>query len=423
MSPGLTLAYLASAALAFVVAAGALPWLASDLAGHYYHPRVLALTHTITLGWITLTIMGASHQLIPTVLQRPLWSPGLARWQLPIMIVGVAGMVAHFWIAELPGLVWAAALVTVGIAGHVLNIGVTLAGVRPWSFAAVMFAFALLGIAATAAAGLALALDHVVAFLPLPFFPRLHAHFHLALLGWVLPMTLGVSARVYPMFLLASAPAPASMKLQAAGVLVGAPLVVAGILDHPVAEFIGALAVITAAGAHLVSVAGMARTRRRRELDWGLRFVLTGAAFLPPAALLGLAFSLGVASGPRLGLAYGTLVLGGWVSLTIVGMLLKIVPFLVWYRQYAGLAGRVAVPTLGQLSVPRGEGLTYALLTGGMVALVAGLAVGDFTAIRVAGAVVASGALLLVATLARILGHLRPRRDRAPYAQAAGRAR
>jgi hypothetical protein len=64
-SPGLTLAYLASVALAFAVAACSLPWLASDLAGHYYHPRVLALTHTITLAWITLTIMGASFQFDP----------------------------------------------------------------------------------------------------------------------------------------------------------------------------------------------------------------------------------------------------------------------------------------------------------------------------------------------------------------------
>ena len=124
--------------------------------------------------------------------------------------------------------------------------------------------------------------------------------------------------------------------------------------------------------------------------------------------LLGLAFSLGVASGPRLGLAYATLVLGGWASLTIVGMLLKIVPFLVWYRQYAGLAGRVPVPTLGQLSTRRGERLAYLLLTGGRIALVAGLARGEVTVIRAAGVAVSSGALVFVGTLARVLGHLLP---------------
>jgi hypothetical protein len=80
----LPLAYLGAAAAAFVAAMAALPWLAPELGGHYYHPRVLALTHAITLGWITMSILGASYQLIPIVLQRPLWSERLARWQLGV---------------------------------------------------------------------------------------------------------------------------------------------------------------------------------------------------------------------------------------------------------------------------------------------------------------------------------------------------
>jgi hypothetical protein len=58
-SPTLPLGFLGVAALAFVAAGCALPWLAVDLTGHYYHPHILALTHTLTLGWITLTILGA----------------------------------------------------------------------------------------------------------------------------------------------------------------------------------------------------------------------------------------------------------------------------------------------------------------------------------------------------------------------------
>src|SRR5215510_16152886 len=96
VSPMLPLSYLATAAAAFVLAALAVPWLAPALAGHYYQPRVLALTHTVTLGWITLTIMGASYQLVPVVLGRPIWSERMARWQLAVLAVAVAGMVAHF---------------------------------------------------------------------------------------------------------------------------------------------------------------------------------------------------------------------------------------------------------------------------------------------------------------------------------------
>ena len=73
-------------------------------------------------------------------------------------------------------------------------------------------------------------------------------------------------------------------------------------------------------------------------------------------------------------LAYAVLVLGGWVSLTIAGMMLKIVPFLVWYRAYSPRVGREPVPTLAQLSWPRVEGVAYVLLTGGVIGLAGAVA-------------------------------------------------
>ena len=106
----LPLRYLVAAAIAFLVATGGVSWLASELAGHYYHPRIMALTHTVALGWITLAIVGASYQLIPIVLERPLWSERLARWQFWILVLSIAGMVGHFYLGTWLGLLAAAAL-------------------------------------------------------------------------------------------------------------------------------------------------------------------------------------------------------------------------------------------------------------------------------------------------------------------------
>ena len=98
LSPLIPLGYFACAAGAFVAGALGTAWLAPELTGHYYHPQVLALTHTITLGWITMAIMGATYQLVPVVLERPIWSERIARWQLVIVAVAVTGMVAHFYL-------------------------------------------------------------------------------------------------------------------------------------------------------------------------------------------------------------------------------------------------------------------------------------------------------------------------------------
>ena len=124
-STALPLPYLLTAVAAFVLACAAVPRLAGELAGHYYHPHVAALAHTVTLGWITLSIMGASYQLIPIVLERPVWSERLGRWQFWVVTLGIAGMVAHFYIGRWPGLLMAAAMVGAGAAMHQVNSAMT----------------------------------------------------------------------------------------------------------------------------------------------------------------------------------------------------------------------------------------------------------------------------------------------------------
>ncbi len=405
-SPTLPLRYLLGAAVAFVLAALGVPWLSGELAAHYYHPRVVALTHMVALGWITLTVMGASYQLIPLVLERPLWSERLARWQFVIFVGGVIGMVAHFWIARWNGLVWAAGVVGLGMTAHVVNVGLSLRGIPRWTFTARCFALALVGLAGTVLFGLTLGANRLWGFFAGDLLATLHAHFHLALLGWIAPVVVGVSARVYPMFLLAPEPSGWPGRLQLWGLGLGVPAVVAGLLVEPVLLVPGALAVGAALGAHATWVLRMVRARKRPTLDWGLRFALTGTACLVPAAALGLAFAGSLLGGPRAALAYAVLALGGWVSLTIVGMMLEIVPFLVWFRVYGPRVGKEPVPTLAQLSWPPMERLAYALLTGGVLALAGGVAAGARAWIGVAGAAVAAGAVGFVATLVRTVLHL-----------------
>ncbi|HEU4369377.1 MAG TPA: hypothetical protein VFV05_14235 [Methylomirabilota bacterium] len=408
-SPMLPLAYLATAAAAFVLAALALPGLAPELAGHYYQPRILALTHTVTLGWITLTIMGASYQIVPIVLGQAIWSERLARWQLGLTAIGVCGMVAHFFLAEWSGLVWAAGLVTLGVAAHLVNAGLAVRGLARWTFTPRLVALAHVGLGLTTLFGVLLSVDKLgTRVLPGSLFANLHAHAHLALLGWVLPMVIGVAARVYPMFLLAREPAGWPGRAQLWGLALGVPATVAGILGSRVLLVAGALAVAAAVMAHLAWVLEMMRGRKRPTLDWGLRFVLTGALALVPATGLGLALALDLLAGPRVALAYAALALGGWASLTIAGMMLKIVPFLVWYRVYAPRAGREPVPTLPDLAWPAVERLAWALLTAGFAALPVALWLGEPLGIRAAGVVVAAGALAYAATLARVLHHLLP---------------
>jgi hypothetical protein len=404
----LPLTYLLTAAAAFLLAALAVPWLAVELAGHYYQPRILALTHTLTLGWITLSIMGASYQLIPIVLERPVWSERLARWQYVVFVAGTIGVVGHFFIAEWSGFVWGAGLLTLATAAHVLNAALSVRGLRRWTFTARLVVLALGGFMLTAIFGCVLGMSHVHRMLPGSFFSTLHAHVHLALLGWVLPMVIGVAARVYPLFLLAQEPGGRGGTVQLWGLVLGVPATVLGLVLESRLVLLGAIAVAAALVAHLAWIVAMVRGRRRPALDWGLRFVLAGAVFLVPAAALGLALAADALAGPRWALAYAVVGFGGWASLTIAGMMLKIVPFLVWYRAYAPSVGRAPVPTLAQLGWPVAEGVAFALLVAGMGVLAAAVALGDATWIRAAGVALAAGAAMFAAALVRVVHHLLP---------------
>ncbi len=405
-SAALPLSYLLTAAGAFLLATLAVPLLADELAGFYYHPSVVALTHTVTLGWITLTIMGASFRLVPIVLERKIWSERLAICQFWIMTAGVAGMVAHFWLGRWNGLAWSAGVVGIGVVCYLVNLGLSLRPLPRWSATAQLFVLALAGLLATLVFGLLLALDRNRPFLPGPFFGTLHAHFHLAFLGWASAMMLGVAARILPMFLLVEEPKGPGVKIQVWGLAIGVPGLTLSLLTESRLLPVAALAVAAAGAAFLVQTLRMVRRRRRPRLDWGLTFVLTGAAFLVPTAALGLGFAFGGLSDPHLAAAYVVLGLGGWTSLSMVGMLLKIVPFLVWFRAYGGRAGREPVPTLAQLSWRAVEGVSYWLLTGGVIVLALATARADPIGIRLAGVALAAGTLAFLATLIRAVRHL-----------------
>ncbi len=71
-------------------------FLRTDLANdHYFYPPTLAITHIMALGWGTMIILGASHQLLPVLIEGKLDSDKLAYATfgftsigIPILVIG-----------------------------------------------------------------------------------------------------------------------------------------------------------------------------------------------------------------------------------------------------------------------------------------------------------------------------------------------
>ena len=186
-----TVAY-ASLSLAFAVV-GVAPRAAG---GFFYHARLLGIVHLITIGWITCVILGCLYAAVPSRLgfERPIrWTDCCAFVSL---LIGLIGMVAHFWIEEYGGMAWSGLMVLCGIAFVVRRVW---SGVwRSTHPARLPLLLGMANILAAGSVGVLLGFDKVHHFLPGYVISNVLAHAHLAALGWASMMTLGLASSLEP---------------------------------------------------------------------------------------------------------------------------------------------------------------------------------------------------------------------------------
>lgn len=385
----------------WVLGALGLVWVAPDLArGAFSLPRVAAVTHLFTLGWITTSILGALYQFLPVALRVPIRSQRLAHLTLllyaPGLLLFVAALAGGMQRPMLAGV----ALFAVGLLLFLGNLAATLARApeRNLTWWALVGAAAFLLV--TVVLGASLAGNLRWNYLGADRFLALGVHLHVALFGWVLLVMVGVAQRLLPMFLLSHGarewPARLALTLLAGGVA----LLVA--LHHALTPaLVAGIAILIGAGvlAFVAQAALFFRHKKKPTLDAGLRLAATGLGFL----LLGMALAPAVLvqglAAPRLATAYGTALVLGAVSLFVAGHYYKIVPFLVWYHRFGMLVGKRPVPRVADLYAPTPANLAAALLGGGALGLVAGTLAGTPALARVAALVFALGAGVVAAQM------------------------
>jgi hypothetical protein len=259
----LPLLYFSFAHLCLASALGALALFPRSFAGFFYHPRMLAAVHLVTLGWITSHILGALYMIAPMALQTRLRTTRTDTVAFWIYAVGVSGMVAHFWIAETSGMLWAAPLViaTVILVGWRTLVALRVSPISAGTKLHYRLAFA--NVAAAGGLGMLLGIHRLRPFLDGEPLSNLSAHAHLAALGWAVMTVFGSAHRLLPM-MLPSAPPPPSMTWPGAVLLeIGAAGLVFCFLTG--GGPLGLFAVITASSVvwFLAIVVWMFRHRRR----------------------------------------------------------------------------------------------------------------------------------------------------------------
>ena len=182
------------ATLSFACGIAAAPWVVGAVAGYFYQSSVLAVVHTLALGWITAAIMGVIYSYVPALTRRTLPYPRLLMPQFVLYVIGASGMVSHFALGSWSG-IWSAALVVIA------SVVLFAANIFPllWPQVAcgvvesgIFIALCFLLIAATL--GFLLALDKSYGFLGGSVISNLASHAHLAAIGWVTRLAAPVRA-------------------------------------------------------------------------------------------------------------------------------------------------------------------------------------------------------------------------------------
>lgn len=379
-------------------------WIAPELsAGQYLSPHVAGITHLFTLGWLTTTIFGALCQLLPVALGSPLPWPRLADIGFWLYAPGVAVFATGVATTDEAVRTIGVLLVVVGILVIVTNLATALlqATRRDVTWAAV--ALALTFLVSTLVLGVTLVHNLETGFIAEARLRVLATHLHVALVGWILIMIVGVSHRLLPMFLLAHGgdtrwTRPA-LALLAGGVAV---LAVGLLAALSVAAWIGLLLIECGIACFLRQACAFYRVRVRRKLDVGLRFAFSALMFLAATAVLGpLVLALG-ATHPHLAVIYIVVgVLGGLV-LYVIGFFYKIVPLLAWTGRFRGRMGKGPVPTVAQMYSARLAYAQLGLMAAGVLALAAGIAFGEVHLTRCGAALLVSGMIVFVVQLVGI---------------------
>ena len=394
---------------AALIAAFALVVLHSqEASGFFYQPRMVALVHLITLGWITASILGSLYVISPMALRTPMPESRSDLAVCLVYAVGLSGIVTHFWLNTYAGVGWSALLALAAA----LHVGTTAlkrlrgAPVQPAVKLHLLLANANLLLAG--GLGILLAFDKHRPFLPGRGLGNVLAHAHLAAVGWVGMMVMGTGLRMLPMILPAAMP-KATLSVPAAWIAE------AGILGVFVSLMLGGkalgfFALLVAAGflVFLGQAAWMARHLRPGPAglprpDVGVGHALQALIYLIVALAVGifLAFAQESDLTYRLAPVYGVAGLLGFFGQLVLGIESRILPMFAAYYANRGPVG--AGPTVKPHEMPsRGlQSLVFLLWTAGVPTLAAGMS------LQRAGAVRLGGAMLLVAALATALNQAR----------------
>ena len=369
----------------------------------------LAAIHALTLGVLVMTAIGASLQLLPVATRRT----AQAIWRIRIITVlymgGVPVLVWGMAVHDVRVALWGGAALGLGLAVYAVLIGANLFHAKGLKSVVAFCWAALAALVTLVVLGLVLVLDFDLGVLN-DHTKLAGVHFVVAVFGFMGLLAFGFSFILIPMFTLSRGMPTWRGSLTLGVSLLAIGLACFGLVYTTKLVVYACFATgLAACIIYLWTMVEMLKSGMRKRL--GIPFVLIRLswALLPFSLLVGvLAFS-GWMEG-RAWTLFGFMLLAGWLLTFLLGILLKIAPFLASMHSAVG-DGRPA-----RLSSLTPEMPQKALILCHPTALIlvgAGVISGHILAIQVGALIGVGGALAMLGFVLDVIRRLHAHRAHA----------
>jgi hypothetical protein len=327
------------AALSFLLACVLLLINTSVVHQHYFQPHTLAITHLMALGWGTMIILGASHQLLPVLIEGKLSSDLFGYLSFAFAAAGIPFLVVGFYIFHTGWVLQTGAgLVNAGVVCYLVNVISSIYESKRHDVYAWFIATASLWLFAATFFGMLLVFNFTRSWLPGNSIEYLSLHAHMGLAGWFLLLIIGVASRLIPMFLISKYTNTKTLWWIYALINTGlAGFIVLRLFDaYSRFYYTPFLLVLIAMILFAMFCYKAYKVRIRKQVDEQMKVSLLSVAllFLPLVTLLVVIYFISTNVKANMVLLYGFCIFFGWITAIIFGMTFKTLPFIVWNKVY-----------------------------------------------------------------------------------------
>ena len=354
----------------------------------------------MALGWGTMIILGASHQLVPVLIEKSLFSIKLANASFLLAAIGIPLLVYGFyefnfgWPAK-----WGGRFVLLSVLCYFINLAASIRHSQSKNVHAIFVLAASCWLLLTVIYGLSLVYNFTYNFMPKSSVAYLPVHAHTGIIGWFLLLIIGVGSRLIPMFLISKY--KNETLLWWVFILINAGLIsfVLFFLFAPGSSFfiLSALAILAGLLLFAFYCYKSFQLRIRKQVDEQMKISLVSVLMMliPVIFLLSIAGILFANSiSGQMALIYGFIIFFGWITAIILGMTFKTLPFIIWNKIYHDKAGLGKTPNpkdLFKSSIFTSMVISYLL---GFILFIAGAAFANIMLLNFAAAILIIAAVL-----------------------------